>query len=140
MVLDLRLTKIGCRETINFFCTCPPKNYKPLFRFNRKLTGIVRVYSLPYISNTVLRHVTRHGRGGRKGYIRYKQIDTMAFSTPPSLRDTSPIANATQRRSLIVDFPLTASSISCGITRYLHPPPLCFAAQNIGGVPAGRGG
>ena len=64
----------------------------------------------------------------------------MAFSTPPSLRDTSPIANATQRRSLIVDFPLTASSISCGITRYLHPPPLCFAAQNIGGVPAGRGG
>ena len=61
--LRLRLTKIGCRETINFFCTCPPKNYKPLFRFNRKLTGIVRVYSLPYISNSVLRHVTRHGRG-----------------------------------------------------------------------------
>ena len=61
--LRLRLTKIGCRETINFFCTCPPKNYKPLSRFNRKLTGIVRVYSLPYISNSVLRHVTRHGRG-----------------------------------------------------------------------------
>ena len=60
----------------------------------------------------------------------------MAFSIPPSLRDTSPIANATQRRSLIVDFPLTASSISCGITRYLHPPPLCFAAQNIGEVSA----
>ena len=78
--------------------------------------------------------------GGRKGYIRYKQIDTMAFSIPPSLRDTSPIANATQRRSLIVDFPLTASSISCGITRYLHPPPLCFAAQNIGEVSAGRRG
>ena len=136
MVLDLRLTKIGCRETINFFFVpILPKNYKPLFRFNRKLTGIVRVYSLPYISNTVLRNAM-----GRKGYIRYKQIDTMAFSTPPSLRDTSPIANATQRRSLIVDFPLTASSISCGITRYLHPPPLCFAAQNIGGVPAGRGG
>lgn len=35
----------------------------------------------------------------RKGYIQYKQTDTMAFSTPPSLRDTSPIANATPRNA-----------------------------------------
>lgn len=35
----------------------------------------------------------------RKGYIQYKQTDTMAFSIPPSLRDTSPIANATPRNA-----------------------------------------
>ena len=91
MVLDLRLTKIGCRETINFFYTYPPKNYKPLFRFNRKLTGIVRVYSLPYISNSVLRHVTRHGRGeerdisGINRLIRWRFQPLRHFVTPPLL-------------------------------------------------------
>ena len=93
MVLDLRLTKIGCRETINFFFVpILPKNYKPLFRFNRKLTGIVRVYSLPYISNTVLRHVTRHGRGGGERdisginrLIRWRFQPLRHFVTPPLL-------------------------------------------------------
>ena len=136
MVLDLRLTKIGCRETINFFCTCPPKNYKPLFRFNRKLTGIVRVYSLPYISNSVLRHVTRHGRGEERDISGINRLIRQRFQ-PLRPEETAPIANTTQRRSLIVDFPLTASSISCGI---LRTPPLCFAQQNIGEVSAGRGG
>ena len=32
MVLDLRLTKIGCRETINFFCPYP----KPVVRCDEK--------------------------------------------------------------------------------------------------------
>ena len=42
--------------------------------------------------------VTYGTRQGKKGYVRYKQTDTMAFSTPPSLRATSPIFSVAKHR------------------------------------------
>ena len=49
------------------------------------------------MANTVFRNAMGHVRE-EKG-ISSINTDTMAFSTPPSLRATSPIANATPRNA-----------------------------------------
>ena len=54
------------------------------------------IYPL-YIANTAPRML--RDTAGEKGYVRYKPVGEMSFSIPPSLRATSPIANATQGRS-----------------------------------------
>ena len=53
--------------------------------------GCKWIISLPlYISQTQLPAMLR-GTAGKQGYVRYKQVGEMSFSTPPSLRATSPI-------------------------------------------------
>ena len=54
------------------------------------------IYPL-YIANTAPRML--RDTAGEKGYVRYKPVGEMSFSPPPSLRATSPMANATQGRS-----------------------------------------
>ena len=54
------------------------------------------IYPL-YIANTAPRML--RDTAGEKGYVRYKPVGEMSFSIPPSLRATSPMANATQGRS-----------------------------------------
>jgi len=60
--------------------------------FSRSLTEIVRVYFPIWLTQfSVMLWEERD--------ISSINTDTMAFSTPPSLRDTSPIANATPRNA-----------------------------------------
>ena len=40
---------------------------------------------------------------GEKGYVRYKPADEMSFSTPPSLRATSPIFCVAKHRGGVSD-------------------------------------
>lgn len=54
------------------------------------------IYPL-YIANTAPRML--RDTVGKQGYVRYKPVGEMSFSIPPSLRATSPMANATQGRS-----------------------------------------
>ena len=49
MVLDLRLVKIGCRETINFFCIYPQVRY-PLHAVTRTTEDIP--FSENQVANT----------------------------------------------------------------------------------------
>ncbi len=51
---------------------------------------------------------------GEQGYVRYKPVGEMSFSIPPSLRATSPMANATQGRSLKM-FEAYLAHFPCGV-------------------------
>lgn len=68
MVLDLRLVKIGCRETINFFCTYPKKQgagdaSPQVYRRNRIIRQLkflktsLQAAQPPYFEIATLHHV-----------------------------------------------------------------------------------
>ena len=74
-LLQVSMDLLGAQSIINGDCSC----------------------IFPYMANTVLRNAMGHVREERD--ISSINTDTMAFSIPPSLRDTSPIANATPRNA-----------------------------------------